>query len=123
MPGNSPVVADPTRTSPNAKLVAILDILRIFVSASQSLTLAVHRELWPFTTSFKKKLPVPTPDGAAIVITGAVAYPNPALVSLTSLMVPAALTCATAVAFAVDRPDGDVDMDTTGGDVYLLPPV
>ena len=44
MPGYSPVVADPTRTSPNAKLVAILDILRTFVSASQSLTLAVHRD-------------------------------------------------------------------------------
>ena len=31
MPGNSPVVADPTKISPNAKLVAILDILRTFV--------------------------------------------------------------------------------------------
>ena len=43
--------------------------------------------------------------------------------SLISLTVPAALTTATAVALAVDSPDGDVDMDTTGGDVYLLPPV
>jgi len=44
MPGNSPVVADPTKISPNAKFVDMLDILRIFVSASQSLTLAVHRD-------------------------------------------------------------------------------
>ena len=74
------------------------------------------------TTSFKKKLPVPTPVfGFAIVITGAVTYPNPALVSRISVIVPAALTIATPVAFAVDNPDGDVDMDTTGGDVYLLP--
>ena len=74
------------------------------------------------TTSFKKKLPLPTPVfGAAIVITGADAYPNPALVSRTSVIVPPALTIATPVAFAVDNPDGDVDIDTTGGDVYLLP--
>ena len=74
------------------------------------------------TTSFKKKFPVPTPVfGFAMVITGAVAYPNPALVSRISVIVPAALTIATPVAFAVDNPDGDVDMDTTGGDVYLVP--
>ena len=74
MPGYWPVVADPTKISPNAKLVAILDILRIFVSASQSLTLAVHRDDCALTISFKKKFPVHTPvDGFAIVITGAVA--------------------------------------------------
>ena len=53
------------------------------------------------TTSFKKKLPVPTPVlGFAIVITGGLAYPNPALVSRISVIVPAALTIATPVAFA-----------------------
>ena len=73
MPGYSPVVADPTIISPNAKLVAILDILRIFVSESQSLTLAVHKDDCPLTTSFKKKFPFQTPVfGFAIVITGAV---------------------------------------------------
>ena len=74
------------------------------------------------TTSFKKKLPLPTPVfGAAMEITGAVTYPKPALVNRISVIVPPALTIATPVAFAVDNPDGDVDMDTTGGDVYLLP--
>ena len=45
-----------------------------------------------------------------MVITGGLAYPNPALVSRISVIVPPALTIATPVAFAVDNPDGDVDM-------------
>jgi hypothetical protein len=116
------VVALPTIISPSAKFPVRLEILRTLLLLSQDLTRAVESELSPVITSLITKLPVPTPepdaDGAAIVIVGASVYPNPALLNLSPEIVPAALTTATAVAFAVERPDGEVEIETTGAVVY-----
>ena len=94
----------------------------MLVSVSQFLTLADAPDLEPVTTSLNQYVPIPVVAAVATVTVGAEKKPAPASVMLIALIVPAALTVATAEAGSCGDSEGRVNV-TFGAVEYPAPPL